>query len=133
MSDSESNSEKRGQTSRNLKGDSGARKSDGGGGATAALLAAIAAPVEGIGRKAMHKRHSSNLKDNHLLLLCELLEVRLPEEAHLLALITEFLLYKEARDGFACWRYRVTREGTVYWLDAKHLQTARDFPYLAEL
>ena len=50
-------------------------------------------------RRQKHARQSSNLKDNHFIVLSKIFGIHLPEEVHLLTVIYEFIQMKEETEG----------------------------------
>jgi len=59
-------------------------------------------------KKKGHLRMSSNLNDNHLMAICKEFGISLPEEAHLLAVVTEFLIHKDQQmqQKGEIWKFR---------------------------
>lgn len=84
-------------------------------------------------QESTHHRISSNLKDNHLLSLCEVFKIQLPEDVHLLAVVCEYLLYKESYDQGSVWRFRTINDGSYYWFNTATLDTTRNCPFFSEL
>ncbi len=84
--------------------------------------------------KIIHKRVPSNLQDKHLLVICNVMNIQLPEETHLLQIITEFLNYKETfAPPIKKWDFRKTSEGKFYWYNKMKGIVKDDFPYMKEL
>lgn len=84
-------------------------------------------------RRVAHQRQSSNLKDNHLLALCNVFNIKLPEEVHLLPILNEFIIFKERTEEANVWKFRMTDQGEFYWINSKKLMSSKEFPYYDEL
>ncbi|KAL4433299.1 hypothetical protein ABPG74_017403 [Tetrahymena malaccensis] len=78
--------------------------------------------------------YQENLLDDHLLIICQEVDIQLPQEVHLLALVSEYLLYIEKDPKKTNWRFRVNQEtGIHYWINKEKNETVKQFPYKQEL
>ncbi|EAS04497.2 hypothetical protein TTHERM_00616720 (macronuclear) [Tetrahymena thermophila SB210] len=78
--------------------------------------------------------YQENLLDDHLLIICQEVDIQLPQEVHLLALVSEYLLYIEKDPKKTNWRFRVNQEtGFHYWINKEKNETVKQFPYKQEL
>ncbi|KAL4492992.1 hypothetical protein ABPG72_020771 [Tetrahymena utriculariae] len=78
--------------------------------------------------------YQENLLDDHLLIICQEVDIQLPQEVHLLALVSEYLLYIEKDPQKTNWRFRVNQEtGIHYWINKEKNETVKSFPYKQEL
>ena len=59
----------------------------------------------------------SNFKDGNIMAICKELNVKIPEDAHLITLIHEFLLFKEMTLKSKNWKFRQGENNKYYWVN----------------
>ncbi len=74
------------------------------------------------------------MKDNHLIALADVFNIKLPSEVHLLALVEEFLEFKaKSEDPDMRYKFRLKNNGEYYWINTSNLETTKIYPYKSEL